>query len=65
MQAYNSHCARSIKGKRPDLFNPDFYVGPFSAHGITVQNIAVNHKGREYPAQSVFFGVDVVEEELM
>ena len=65
VQAYNLHCARSIKGKRPDLFNPDFYVGPFSAHGITVQNIAVNHKGREYPAQSVFFGVDVVEEELM
>jgi hypothetical protein len=64
-QAYNSHCARSLKGKKPDLFNPDFYIGPFSTYGITVKTCAINYKGREYPAQPVFFGVDVIEEELM
>ena len=63
-QAYNSHCARSLKGKKPDLFNSDFYVGPFSTYGITVKICTVNYKGRQYPEQPVFFGVDVVEEEL-
>ena len=64
VQAYNSHCSRSLKGKKPDLFNPDFYVGPFSAYGITVKTEAVNYKGRDYPSQPVFYGVDIVEEEL-
>ena len=64
VQAYNSHCARSLKGKKPDLFNPDFYVGPFSAYGITVQVTAVTYKGRAYPTQPVFYGVDVIEDEL-
>ena len=64
VQAYNSHCSRSIKGKKPDLWNPDFYVGPFSAYGITVKNESVTYNGKTYAAQSVFYGVDVVEEEL-
>jgi len=64
VQAYNSHCARSLKGKKPDLFNPDFYVGPFSAYGITMKIESVNYKGRDYPTQPVFYGVDIIEEEL-
>ena len=64
VQAYNSHCARSIKGKRPDQWSPDFYVGPFSTYGIDVRNESVTYNGKTYAAQSVFYGVDVVEEEL-
>jgi hypothetical protein len=39
-------------------------VGPFSTYGIDVRNESVTYNGKTYAAQSVFYGVDVVEEEL-
>jgi adenosyl cobinamide kinase/adenosyl cobinamide phosphate guanylyltransferase len=62
VQAFNTHCNANNLGK--PRFNPDFYVGPFSAHDIEVRNEIVTYKGRTYPLQPVVFGVDIVEDEM-
>jgi len=62
VQSFNTHCKNNNLGL--PRFNPDFYVGPFSAYDIEVKNMAVTYKGRQYPNQPVIYGVDIVEEEL-
>ena len=62
VQAFNAHCNTNNLGK--PRFNPDFYVGPFSAHDIEVRNEIITYKGRTYPLQPVVFGVDILDDEM-
>ena len=62
VQLFNQHCQENNLGRFK--FNPDFYVGPFSAKNIEVRVEARTYKGRGYPPQPFIFGLDVNEETL-
>jgi len=62
VQLFNQHCQENNLGRFK--FNPDFYAGPFSSRNLEVKTEAVKYKGRQFPAQPVIYGVDIVEDTL-
>ena len=63
VQIFNQHCQENNLGKFK--FNPDFYVGPFSAKNLEVRTEARTYKGRAYPPQPLIIGVDVIEDTMV
>ena len=62
VHTFNQHCQENNLGRFK--FNPDFYAGPFSSRNFEVKTEAVKYKGRQFPAQPVIYGVDIVEDTL-
>ena len=44
-------------------FNSDFYIGPFSSRGITIEKIDIEYNFRQYKNKDIILGVDMVAEE--